>query len=1398
MAVDKGGLNYRIKVIDEFSRPLGRFRDDTEKARAAFNKLKADMAKPAATGLDEETKKQTRATEAATKAEIRRSRTADQLTRQQKTLARALRELNRESLKRETNQKKAERSARREFQLQRNLDTAMRSRTRAEERVTRALNKQAEQQRILTAIQERGLSNNLRLKAALGVLNTQERRLLATQRARVSAVDKLRAAQAAAANARLAEIRAETRAQEILNRARLRERTDAILRSKGRGDLASKPAEENLTFFQRLGRALTSTDNKANRVSFTFRRLFGILAAFTIARNLIAGFGNLVRTLITANAQIETVTLGIASLLASVAEIRDVQGNAVKGVEALSIAQEEARRQTNLLRIDALKTTATFAELSEVFQIGLGPGLRAGLDIDQIRAFTRQISIAASAIGLEQNQLAEEIRSIFAGTISKRNTRIATTLGITSKDIEQAKEAGNLFEFLQSRFLEFETAGNIAADTFAGLVARVTDSLRNLLAVGGVEFFNVIKDVLRGTIESIQTIDTTTQQIQFNPTLLAAVRLLSTGLADAVRSIQRLAAASGLDSLVTIVAGIGSGIAGAAKVVSALVLGFLDAVKVIKSIITVLNTLGRIVGGVFGAVDADPFLDILKIVGELFTLSIAIQLSLQVFGPLIKVINVVLTYTTLLVGRIFVLLKLQRTVMVGILFLNYAINIPLLIAASIIGAILFSTGLISKALSGISSLLDRLTGSVLKNIKDSVGGITDGTEQKINGIIVAALSGLKEIDDAINALRNNIEDTRAATEAFFKGVDPRNTGFTSDPNNALTKILIDFETISNESRRAKETVERGIKELDTALADLARRKGEIEARIPVLKTNEKLEFYTQDRFEEDKKHIAGFEKRLKESQDRQAIQLEKLRKFSQAGILDVRVLLFRKRVENRLNQELRVQQSIREKIAAIQEGGFAVRAEIAALIEEESQIVGNINASTQQRAEAEQRINDLLRENFVKQVALARVKAEEAIVDERRQAFLREGADLTERLIRQARQRGDHAGLALQLAQQELDQVQRKQLIEERDLLDGIMSLEILRSKVEEQIKFAEARKAAGEFSEQEQDDLQEAFNLQSQITEQLVQQNAALADHQAISKIINEDNQRTRDKEAVRAGGGTFGDQLLLAVDDLQQTLPQKFQFLFDTLSSTVKGFGDFVASTLVDAFDPTSDANIKERFARFLQGISQQVIATLVQLAITSILFNSLSGGILGSLLGSFGRGSVVGKSEGGRIDKKDQRKARAHPAHYSKKARGRARGGAGRPVGLHPTDTIPIWVAANEWVVRASSVAKVGHDAMARINSGMFDPDALRNVLGLGGQPARSAISMAPKAGMVSGGRVREPASQQSSSGSPSTGGVSIAIMAPTEEAVNRFFSGGGRNGLLNAIGNDADEIKARLGL
>ena len=137
------------------------------------------------------------------------------------------------------------------------------------------------------------------------------------------------------------------------------------------------------------------------------------------------------------NATLETAKLGVASVLKQF----DPQKYA-----NFNDAIKDSGVVINALKKEALLTTATFEELLVAYQGTAGAMASAGIPLQKQVGLITNISQAMGALGIRTEEMRQEATALLMGNIDK-NARLAKTLGITSAQIELAKEQGQLYEF---------------------------------------------------------------------------------------------------------------------------------------------------------------------------------------------------------------------------------------------------------------------------------------------------------------------------------------------------------------------------------------------------------------------------------------------------------------------------------------------------------------------------------------------------------------------------------------------------------------------------------------------------------------------------------------------------------------------------------------------------------------------------------------------------------------------------------------------------------------------------------------------------------------------------------------------------------------------------------------
>lgn len=227
------------------------------------------------------------------------------------------------------------------------------------------------------------------------------------------------------------------------------------------------------------------------------------IAVLTAAVGLgIAALKKIATSGIELNSDFEQTQLGIAATIASLAELRNSGGVKLEGADALEGGLVLAREQMQKLKIDAVNTTATFEQIAPAFQAAIGPGLAAGLTLDQIRETTVKIAQAAGAIGLPMEQLNQEVRAILDGTITE-DARLARVLGISNEMVKSWKAQGTLAEELNKRLEKFNLAGVQAANTFSGLTSNLQEAFNVFAAEATTQTFETLKSRIQKILPQI-------------------------------------------------------------------------------------------------------------------------------------------------------------------------------------------------------------------------------------------------------------------------------------------------------------------------------------------------------------------------------------------------------------------------------------------------------------------------------------------------------------------------------------------------------------------------------------------------------------------------------------------------------------------------------------------------------------------------------------------------------------------------------------------------------------------------------------------------------------------------------------------------------------------------------
>lgn len=1358
MAEDRGGLNYRIAIRDEFTKSLRDFRDGLREAKAEFKKFKRDTQGGESRVQEQEFKRRQRfaqAQERILQREVQAQTFINRLVEKnrkeklqggvnaEKALQREIRAqeyldrlVDRNRKAKERAAKVAERSAREELRLRERQARAdnragVSGQSKARQVELDALRadilaraKESEQAdraeglRISELAKRRAETEKLAVRLRKAAEKEREqadraegRRIFDLARKRADAerlAVRLRAAarkEQAARDAQNPEVRAERQINAELLRRRTTLAQIAQLRKQGAGAFLSGDftgGRDAILRAAQLEKSLNRINNQGNNLLFTFRRLFGVLALFALTREAISGFNQLVANGVKFNDTIASAEIGIAGLVSTLADVRGATGQSVGQAEEFGLAIGVAREQIRLLRQDSLASTATFEQLLDTFQTAIAPGLAAGLDLDEIRLLSVQISQAATAIGLPQNQLAEEIRSLLSGTIQARTTRIATSLGITNADIRRLKETGELADFLEDRLEGFSVAAEKAArSTLSGLRQLTVGAVEELLGNAAKPLFDELLSLGNEVFDEFLTIRDAAGNIKPSPEALAAFRGLFETIRDGVRNLREFARGVSFRDLQSSLDALGFGLSVAFG-------GLIGAAKTLLDFIRAISDGVNAIAEEFGFTRQQVISFSSALVGALVSLRL-MQGSAKLLG-----INIAFAGKAAGILRAALLPIASSVAAISSIFLaiGFAIDAVLERIFSVNLSLQDTIELITVGLAGAFVNVSEFVQKLATNIVSFIGGAIDTvvTRARLLALegekLIAAGSGNSKRAEEITAEQERIQ-LEADNSSFARRRELAVEIADIESQAAAKQLGLQERINSLIGKRAGEQA-RGdgfdanfvpatgtgavgaISNANTAILGLGESLAEVNAELLKAKTEFSQAFAVGG--------AEGLGGSLQAAFSEQEVQnLERLRE-TRSALLDVERQINEERQkslvnEGLLNSLLRDQTDLQDALTEFQQTTATLAASRAA-------------------AQATQALPGLTREV---QLLQAQLDAEKALTAAQAQRLPARFAALSA------------AQSAVALAEREAELQQRAAQAE----------LDAARQAVQ-------SAQASGVGRE-------ELNTLQNTLF--------ALRDKLGTEQAITEEKLRqlriAQDEADLVANGG-LDEGLTRGLENFANEFSSQFSAGLAIATEALNGFVDFASNAIVDAFDPTKEVDLVERFARLMQQIAQTILSELLKIQIAKT--------IAGFGVGGVHDGGHIGYHDGGPVT--------------HRRAKGYSRGGGvrgpssrrGRPRGLHPKDTIPAWLQRGEFVVRERVVRKPGVlEGLEALNSGegAIAPRATPGGLGMAG-------------GGLATDRLSELVSRQTLS--TSQGGsatvTALPVLVAGERNASRIFKGGSR--------------------
>ena len=244
------------------------------------------------------------------------------------------------------------------------------------------------------------------------------------------------------------------------------------------------------------------------RLGFT---IFGVTQSVNVLK---AAYGGMFDETIGREVRLQQVMLQTQTTIAATNKVLRNGVELTNPLDSVLALKQPIQKAIEDIRTESLQIAGTTSEaIIQIFgtvssQIG-----QVGGSIEDAKKLALSFSAALGTIGMSDPGLAvQEVGSMLRGDIDN-NSILARSLGITNKEIQKAKQTGDLVDFITKKLAAFTAGQKIQAQGFAGITSNIQEIQQEMGRALGAPMLQPLLDGLSEVYRRMSLVVKPTMQI---------------------------------------------------------------------------------------------------------------------------------------------------------------------------------------------------------------------------------------------------------------------------------------------------------------------------------------------------------------------------------------------------------------------------------------------------------------------------------------------------------------------------------------------------------------------------------------------------------------------------------------------------------------------------------------------------------------------------------------------------------------------------------------------------------------------------------------------------------------------------------------------------------------------